>query len=115
MKQEREALAQIEETISYFRKNGEIAFSAPWEGRIFAMAVLLHEKGLFPWKTFNQQFVQEINQFEREHPERDVAHEYYRLWLTALEKVLLGGGWVAQEQLKQRTEEFATGARHHVC
>ena len=32
--------------------NGEVIFDAPWQGRVFAMAVALSEQGVFVWGLY---------------------------------------------------------------
>jgi nitrile hydratase accessory protein len=57
----------------------EVPFTAPWEGRVFAMAVaLVRERGL-PWDEFRSRLVAAID----EAPERP----YYESWLVALERL----------------------------
>jgi nitrile hydratase accessory protein len=106
---------QIEQAMKLPRENGELVFRSLWESRIFAMAVLLSEKGLYPWKAFNQEFVQGIQETEKQHPEEDVASAYYHLWAEALAKLLLDQELLTPQQLQTRADEFATGQRHHVC
>ncbi|MBP1154498.1 MULTISPECIES: nitrile hydratase accessory protein [unclassified Paenibacillus] len=105
----------IQESANLPRENGELIFKTPWEGRIFAMAVLLLEKGFYPWKVFNGQFVREIGEAERQNPETDVVTAYYQHWVHAFEKVLVDKEVFTEEQLKARTHEFTSGQRHHVC
>lgn len=116
MNQDSQALINhIEDSMKLPRENGEIVFHTPWEGRIFAMAVLLLEKGMYPWIAFNGKFIQEIGEAERLHPEKDVVSTYYQHWVQAFEKVLIEKNVLTQEQLKTRTHEFSSGQRHHVC
>lgn len=105
----------VHESVDLPRSNGEIIFNNPWEGRVFAMAMYLYEQGIYPWKSFNEKFVQEIGEAERQHPDVDVVFTYYQHWMKALEKELLEKGVLSQEQLDMRMNEFATGQRHHVC
>ncbi len=32
--------------------NGEVLFDEPWQGRVFAMALLLEEQEFFAWEEF---------------------------------------------------------------
>ena len=43
-------------------------FHSPWESRVFAMAVLLCEKGAYTWKTFNEHFAKCIGEAEKASP-----------------------------------------------
>jgi nitrile hydratase accessory protein len=113
--EEKSLITHVEDSMKLPRENGELVFHTPWEGRILAMSVLLLEKGFYPWKTFNGQFVQEIGEAERQHPEIDVASTYYQHWVKAFEKVLIEKKVLTPEQLQTRTHEFESGQRHHVC
>jgi hypothetical protein len=42
------------------RKNGELVFAAPWEGRVFGMAVALSDNELYAWDDFRDRLVLEI-------------------------------------------------------
>ena len=39
------------------RKNGELVFDEPWHGRVFGMAVALHEQGVYDWEEFRQTLI----------------------------------------------------------
>jgi nitrile hydratase len=110
-----EALVRkLEQAMKLPRDNGELVFRTQWEGRIFAMAVLLMEQGRYPWQDFNGKFVAEISAAEREQPDVDTASVYYTHWVRALEKLLLEKQLLAPDQLEVRTTEFGTGKRSHV-
>ena len=81
---------------------------------MFAMAVLLCEKGAYTWKTFNEHFAKCIGEAERHHPDKEAVSAYYHHWMQAQEKVLLDKEILVEEQLQARANEFATGQRHHV-
>ena len=70
------------------RRNGELVFDAPWQGRVFGMAVALSERGLFPWEEFRQALIREIAAAEA----RGGEFRYYDAWLAAFERVLAGRG-----------------------
>jgi nitrile hydratase accessory protein len=96
------------------RDNGELMFHSPWESRVFAMAVLLCEKGEYAWNTFNEQFAKCIGDAEMHYPDQEAVAAYYHHWRQALETVLLEKAFLLEEPLQARTNEFATGQRHHV-
>jgi nitrile hydratase accessory protein len=56
------------------------AFAEPWEAEAFALAVALHERGLFTWPEWSAALGEEI----RRAPEAS----YYRQWLAALERLV---------------------------
>ena len=96
------------------RDNGALIFHSPWESRVFAMAVLLCEKGAYAWTTFNEHLAKCIGEAERQHPAKEAVSAYYYHWIQALEQVLLEKAILVEEQLQARANEFAIGQRHHV-
>jgi nitrile hydratase accessory protein len=105
---------ELQNAMQLPRDNGELIFHSPWESRVFAMAVLLCEKDEYAWKTFNEQFAQLIGDAEIHNPDQEAVSAYYHHWRQALETVLLEKAILLEEQLQARTNEFATGQRHHV-
>jgi len=84
------------------RRNGELVFEAPWEGRAFGLAVTLSEGGLFAWDAFRERLVAEV---------ADGRGTYYEQWLRALQAVLLEAGVVGRQELVRRVAEFSSGLR----
>jgi nitrile hydratase accessory protein len=62
-------------------------FREPWEAQAFAMAVLLHDAGLFAWPEWAQALHREIARAQ-EAGDPDRGDTYYRHWLAALEAIL---------------------------
>lgn len=89
------------------RKNGELVFDTPWEGRAFGVAVNLNENGLYEWAEFQQHLAAEIGRAEQggEQP------GYYEQWLAALERLVTRKGFVTAEELATRKAEYASGER----
>jgi nitrile hydratase accessory protein len=83
------------------RKNGELVFEAPWEGRAFGLAVVLSDRRVYDWEEFRARLIEEI----------DKQPTYYESWLAALEKLLLARGVVSASELDLRTAEYASGER----
>jgi nitrile hydratase accessory protein len=71
------------------RRNGELLFAHPWEGRAFAMAIALSKAGYFEWEDFRQHLIAAIREWEAVG-HRAEEWDYYERWLTALERVLRG-------------------------
>ena len=61
-------------------------FRAPWEAHAFAMAVALHERGLFTWPEWAATLADEIKHAQAEG-DPDSGDTYYRHWLAALERL----------------------------
>ncbi|MBD3004946.1 nitrile hydratase accessory protein [Streptomyces sp. 5-10] len=88
------------------RRNGELVFAEPWEGRAFAMAVSLYEAGAFPWPRFQAALIARIEAWETALAQ-DEPYHYYRLWLAALEDVLVGLCVVSTDEVSARTYALA--------
>jgi nitrile hydratase accessory protein len=88
------------------RSNGELVFAEPWESRAFGMAVSLYEAGAFTWPEFQAALIARIAAWEATAaPEQ--SYSYYRLWLAALEDVLVGLCAVSTDEVVTRTEALA--------
>ncbi len=85
------------------RRNGELLFQAPWESRVFGMAVALHERGLFEWREFQQALIAEIAAWERQHRDGAGWH-YYERWQAALETLLARKGVCQSGELQARVD-----------
>src|SRR5262249_61951348 len=53
-------VANMEGVIAVPRKNGELVFEAPWEGRVFGMAVALYDQRHYTWAEFQRSLIDEI-------------------------------------------------------
>ena len=89
------------------RKNGELVFAAPWEGRVFGVTLALHEAGLFQWEEFRGRLIAKIARWEREHG--DAGWSYYLCWLAAFEELLVAKGFCGPTEIDAR--ELALAAR----
>jgi nitrile hydratase accessory protein len=98
-------IANLDERAALPRKNGELVFQAPWEGRAFGMAVVLNEKGTYEWNAFRDRLVAEI---------AANGPDYYSSWLSALESLLAARGVVSLEQMERRANEYRTLERDPV-
>lgn len=87
------------------RRNGELVFEAPWEGRIFSMAVKLSDQNVYDWDDFRDRLVAEIAAAE-EHQD---GSSYYERWLASFERLLLETGIITADELDARTAEEAAG------
>jgi nitrile hydratase accessory protein len=80
------------------RRNGELVFEAPWQGRAFGMALTVVERLGLPWVEFQRRLIDEI----AAHP--DAA--YWDSWLAALERLVIDRSLVSGEEL-ERTRAMA--------
>jgi nitrile hydratase accessory protein len=88
--------------------NGPV-FRAPWEAHAFAMALALHEKGLFAWREWSAMLGEEITKAQAAG-DPDTGETYYRHWLAALERLVAEKGVTTAETL-HRTRH----AWEHAC
>ena len=61
-------------------------FCEPWEAHAFAMALMLHERGLFTWPEWAAALATEIKNAQQAG-DPDTGDTYYRHWLATLEKM----------------------------
>ncbi len=73
-------------------------FREPWEAHAFAMAVALHERGLFTWPEWAAALADEIKHAQA-HGDADAGDTYYRHWLAALEKLVAAKSVTTEETL----------------
>lgn len=76
------------------RSNGELVFEAPWESRVFGLAVALHDAGIVDFETFRSRLIAEIGSWEDRHGPAGGGYRYYERWLSALEETVLSVGLV---------------------
>jgi nitrile hydratase accessory protein len=70
-------------------------FREPWEAQAFAMALALHERGLFTWTEWAATLAEEIKRAQAAG-DPDTGDTYYRHWLATLERL------VAEKQVASR-------------
>jgi len=66
-------------------------FREPWEAQAFAMALALHERGLFTWNEWATTIGVEIKRAQAAG-DPDTGETYYRHWLNALERIVAKKG-----------------------
>jgi len=84
-------------------------FREPWEAQAFAMALALHERGLFSWPEWAAALAAEIKRAQAAG-DPDTGETYYRHWLATLESLIAGKG-VASTETLHRTRD----AWHHAA
>ena len=92
------------------RKNGELVFEEPWQGRVFGMAVALHERGLYEWDEFRQTLIAQVAAAEA----RGGPFVYYEIWLRTFEDLLARKRLVTGPELDETTYQFEFGERNEV-
>ena len=66
-------------------------FREPWEAQAFAMALVLHERGLFTWAEWAATLADEIKRAQAAG-DPDTGETYYQHWLHALERIVTEKG-----------------------
>ncbi len=103
-------VANMDGPVAVPRKNGELLFEAPWQGRVFGMAVALQDRRVYGWQDFQSRLIAEIAGAEA-HGEPSA---YYERWLRSFEGLLVEKGILTRVELDDRTEEFEFGERDEV-
>src|SRR5436853_3258534 len=75
-------------------------FREPWEAQAFALALALHERGLFTWNEWAATLGDEIKRAQAAG-DPDTGETYYRHWLATLERIVTEKG-VASRELMHR-------------
>ena len=73
-------------------------FREPWEAQAFAIAVALHERGVFTWSEWAAALSLEIKRAQAAG-DPDTGETYYLHWLAALEKLVAEKGVTTAETL----------------
>jgi nitrile hydratase accessory protein len=90
-------ITDMEGPASLPRRSGELVFQAPWERKVFALAVTLCAQGVFEWEEFRARLIAAIATAEHAagpHARTSVLPSYYESWLAALEQLLRAKGIV---------------------
>jgi len=73
-------------------------FREPWEAQAFAMALALHERGVFTWTEWAEALGAQIKRAQAEG-DPDTGETYYRHWLATLEHLVAAKGVTTTETL----------------
>lgn len=73
-------------------------FRAPWEAQAFAMAVTLHERGVFTWVEWAAALAAQIKHAQAAG-DADTGETYYEHWLATLEGLIAEKGVTTRDTL----------------
>jgi nitrile hydratase accessory protein len=90
------------------RRNGELAFEHPWQGRLFALTMALCESGQLEYEQFRQGLISAVGR--REAAASVEPEDYWAAWQEALEALVFSGGVTDEEELTARARAFAEHA-----
>lgn len=85
-------------------------FAAPWQAQAFAMAVALHERGVFTWAEWAERLSREIKRAQAAG-DPDTGETYYLHWLSALESLAVDKGVASLNDLSERKAAWDRAAR----
>ena len=84
-------------------------FREPWEAQAFALALSLHEQGLFSWPEWAATLGDEIKKAQAAG-DPDTGATYYRHWLATLERIVAEKGVTTSQQLARTRDAW-----EHAC
>lgn len=87
----------------------EPVFREPWEAHAFALAVSLHQKGLFTWPEWAAALAAQIARAQSEG-DADLGDTYYRHWLAALEALVATKGATTAPELTRYRDAWGHAA-----
>ena len=73
-------------------------FREPWEAQAFAMALVLHERGVFTWNEWAETLGAEIKRAQAAG-DPDTGETYYHHWLATLERLVAAKGVTTSDVL----------------
>jgi nitrile hydratase accessory protein len=91
--------------------NGELAYDAPWQGRVFGIARSLAEHGVFTWDEFRESLIAAIARWEAASITGE--YRYYDCFLAALEALLLERRLLAAGELAERVGRYEARPPDH--
>jgi nitrile hydratase accessory protein len=73
-------------------------FREPWEAQAFALALTLHQRGLFTWREWAATLAEEIRRAQLAG-DPDTGETYYLHWLATLERLVASKGVASAQTL----------------
>ena len=95
------AVAAMQGAAALPRRNGELVFEAPWQGRVFGIALAVVRRLGVDWSEFQRRLIAAI----AEHPDAP----YYDCWVAALERLVLDHRVVAASELEHAVARVDSG------
>jgi nitrile hydratase accessory protein len=94
------------------RRNGELVFDAPWEGRAFGAGIAMAQRGIFSFDDLRDRLIGAVAAWERTHDHDDAGWSYYERWLTALQQLLVERRLMDEAEIETRIAELASAQAH---
>jgi nitrile hydratase accessory protein len=87
-----DAAQRATQSVQSIPRNAEgPVFRAPWEAEAFALALQLHERGVFTWTEWAATLGDEIRKAQAAG-DPDSGETYYHHWLATLERIVADKG-----------------------
>ena len=84
-------------------------FAAPWMAQAFAMALQLHQRGLFTWPEWAAALSAQITRAQAAG-DADLGDTYYHHWLAALEALVAAKGAGSARELARHRDAWEHAA-----
>lgn len=107
---------ELPQSLKLPMENGEVVFDAPWQGRIFGMAVALSEQGLFTWAEFQQELINYVSSWDGRPVTTRVATEdyaYYDHFSDALTAILQSKSTLSGVEIDERAAVLRSRPHDH--
>ena len=100
------AALRATEAVASIPRNAEgPVFREPWEAAAFAMALALHERGLFAWTEWATTLGDEIKKAQAAG-DPDTGETYYHHWLATLERLVAAKGLTSAAALGETRDAW---------
>ena len=98
---DREAAARATDALPDLPRDDEgPVFREPWEARAFAVALALHQRGVFTWPEWAAALAAQIKRAQAAG-DADSGDTYYKHWLATLETLVAAKGVAPTDMLHQ--------------
>ena len=84
---------------------GRPVFAEPGQAKGFALALALHERGLFTWSEWARSLAEQIKRAQ-DSGDADLGDTYYRHWVAALESLVAAKGASSSSELERTREAW---------
>ncbi|HEX7441237.1 MAG TPA: nitrile hydratase accessory protein [Caldimonas sp.] len=85
-------------------------FREPWEAHAFALALALHQRGVFTWTEWAAALARQIEAAQA-RGDADLGDTYYRHWLAALEAIVAEKGAGSTDELARYCDAWDRAAK----
>jgi len=104
------ATLRATQSVASIPRNAEgPVFREPWEAQAFALALALHERGVFTWTEWAATLGEEIKKAQAAG-DPDTGETYYHHWLNTLERIVAAKGLANAQQLARTRDAW-----EHAC